>query len=103
MSDQLLHIVFFTLKDKSAEKQSELVAACEKYLQPQPGVVFFSSGTRDTELQREVNDTEFEVSLVLLFEDAEAQARYQEDPTHHQFIEEQKDNWENVRVFDSKA
>jgi hypothetical protein len=50
-----------------------------------------------------VNDTEFEVSLVLLFEDAEAQARYQEDPTHHQFIEEQKDNWENVRVFDSKA
>lgn len=101
MSERLLHAVLFTLKDKSQEKQQELVEACDKYLKPQAGVVFYSCGQRDLTLLRDVNDTAFEVALVILFESAEAQARYQEDPVHNQFIAEQEGNWENVRVFDS--
>ena len=102
MADQIAHVVFFTLKDKSAEKQQSLVEACHKYLKPQPGVAFFSAGVREAELQRDVNDTEFDVSLVIAFESREAHDRYQTDATHDVFIAEQKDNWEKVRVFDSR-
>ena len=103
MANQISHIVFFTLKDNSVAKQQELVAACEKYLKPQPGVVFFSSGSRETDLQREVNDREFDVSLNLVFESRDAHDQYQVDATHDQFIAEQKENWAKVRVFDSRV
>ena len=102
MAGQLAHVVYFSLKDKSPEKQQSLVAACEKYLKPQPGVVFYSSGVREADLQREVNDTDFDVSLMLVFESRESHDRYQTDATHDAFIAEQKDNWAAVRVFDSR-
>lgn len=101
MSGQLLHVVFFKLQDNSEAKQQALVTACEKYLKPQAGIVHFACGMRDVELLRDVNDTDFDVSLAIQFESREAQDRYQQDATHHQFIAEQKDNWSQVRVFDS--
>jgi len=101
VTGQLAHHVYFTLKDKSAEKKAELVEACHKYLRPQPGVVFFSTGGRVPDLSREVNDDQFDVSLAIVFETREAHDAYQIDATHDQFVEEQKENWESVRVFDS--
>lgn len=103
MSDagQLSHHVYFTLKDKSAEKKAELVEACHKYLKPQPGVVFFSVGGRVPDLSREVNDASFDVSLAIVFDSRESHDTYQVDATHDVFVAEQKDNWEQVRVFDS--
>jgi hypothetical protein len=102
MADQIAHVVFFTLKDKSPERQQSLIEACNKYLKPQPGVLSFSSGVREADLQREVNDTEFDVSLMLVFESREAHDRYQADAAHDAFIAEQKENWAQVRVFDSR-
>lgn len=100
---QLAHLVFFTLKDKSSEKQESLMQACCKYLRDQPGVVYFGVGPRDPELAREVNDKTFDIGLTLVFESREAQDRYQNDDRHNQFIAEQKANWESVRVFDASA
>jgi hypothetical protein len=100
---KLAHTVFFTLKDKSLEKQQRLIKACHKYLKPQPGVVFFAAGTREGELAREVNDRDFDVTLMILFESRAAHDRYQEDETHDVFIAEQRDNWEQVRVFDTRV
>ena len=100
---KLAHAVFFTLKDKSPEKQKRLVEACRKYLEPQPGVLVFAAGTRDQELVREVNDRDFDVTLMILFESRAAHDRYQEDETHDVFIAEQRDNWEQVRVFDTRV
>ena len=98
---QLAHHVYFTLKDKSAEKKAELVEACHKYLKSQPGVVFFSAGGRVPDLDREVNDDQFDVSLAIVFDSRDSHDAYQTDETHDVFISEQKDNWESVRVFDS--
>ena len=98
---QLAHHVYFTLKDKSAEKKAELVEACHKYLKPQAGVVFFSAGGRVPDLSRPVNDAEFDVSLAIVFDSRTSHDAYQTDETHDVFIAEQKDNWEKVRVFDS--
>ncbi len=101
--NKLAHVVFFTLKDKSPDKQQRLVEACHKYLEPQPGVLFFAAGTRAEGLVREVNDREFDVALMIVFESRAAHDRYQEDETHDAFIAEQRENWEQVRVFDSQV
>jgi hypothetical protein len=100
-TDRLAHNVFFTLKDKSPEKVAELVAACRKLLNIQPGIVFFAAGTLCGELTREVNDRDWDVGLHLVFIDKAAHDAYQTDPSHVRFVDEQKYNWARVRVFDS--
>jgi hypothetical protein len=99
--NRLAHNVFFKLKDNSPEKVEELVAACKKYLNVQPGIVFFAAGPLCAELCRDVNDREWDVGLHIVFIDKPAHDAYQDDPTHNQFIDEMKPNWTKVRVFDS--
>jgi quinol monooxygenase YgiN len=98
---RLAHNVFFKLLDHSPERVEELVAACKKYLNVQPGIVFFAAGPICGELDRPVNDRDWHVGLHLVFIDKAAHDAYQDDPTHNQFIEEMKPNWASVRVFDS--
>lgn len=98
---RLAHNVFFKLKDNSPAKVQELVAACRKYLNVQPGIVFFAAGELCADLTREVNDRDWDVGLHLVFVDKAAHDAYQDDATHVQFITEQKPNWSGVRVFDS--
>jgi hypothetical protein len=98
---QLMHNVFFTLKDKSPAAVKQLVDACKKYLTIQPGIVTFAAGARDPGLTREVNDLGWDVGLHVLFKDRASHDAYQDDPTHDKFIEEMKGNWAKVRVFDS--
>ena len=99
----LAHIVFFTLKDASPEACDKLVAACNKYLTDHPGTVHFSAGTRAEQYQREVNDADFHVALHVVFENTAAHDQYQVAERHLQFIAENKDNWSQVRVFDSNV
>lgn len=98
---QLAHHVFFTLRDNSPNAVQTLVAACQKYLDNHDGLVYFAVGTRNPDLDREVNDNQFDVSLHVVFESREAHDVYQVHERHQQFINEQKANWEAVRVFDS--
>jgi hypothetical protein len=97
---KLAHNVYFTLKDKSPEAQKKLVDACKRYLSDHPGTAFFAAGTV-SDLNRPVNDRDWEVGLHIVFRDRAAHDRYQDDPKHLKFIEENKDNWEKVRVFDT--
>ena len=99
--NRLAHMVYFTLKDKSAEAADRLVAACQKYLSDHPGTLFFSAGTRTPDLAREVNDQQFDVALSVVFATRADHDRYQTAPQHLQFIEENRDNWQQVRVFDT--
>lgn len=98
---QLAHHVFFTLRDPSDEATDRLVAACHRYLDGHDGVVYFAAGRRTPDLQREVNDTQFHVSLHVVFRDRATHDAYQTSARHQQFIEEQKPFWAQVRVFDS--
>jgi hypothetical protein len=97
----LSHDVYFSLKDNSADARKKLVAACKKYLAKHPGTVFFAAGTVASEFDRPVNDRDYDVALHLVFKDKESHDKYQEAPLHKQFIDENKDNWKKVRVFDS--
>jgi hypothetical protein len=97
----LAHLVFFTLKDKSAEARDALIAACHKYLCDHPGTLHFSAGTRAAQYTRAVNDQEFDVALALVFASEADHDNYQDAARHQQFIAEQSPNWAAVRVFDA--
>jgi hypothetical protein len=97
----LAHDVYFTLKDRSPEAKTRLVAGCKKYLADHPGTVWFAAGALVEEHQREVNDRGFDVALHIVFKDKASHDKYQDADGHHKFIEEYQDCWETVRVFDS--
>ena len=97
----LAHMVYFSLKDPTPANKEKLVAACKKHLTKHPGEVFFAAGTLCEELKRPVNDLDFDVALHIVFADKKAQDVYQDAPRHQQFIDENKDLWKKVRVFDS--
>src|SRR5262249_24796995 len=101
LKSMLAHNVFFTLKDASAAQKQVLLDACKKYLKGHPGEVFFAVGVLADELIRPVNDRGFDVGLHIVFVDQAAHDAYQEAPRHLQFIAEGRDNWKQVRVFDS--
>jgi len=100
-SAQLVHDVYFTLNDNSPAMRQQLVAACHERLAGLPGIVFFAAGTRADDLQRDVNDQGYDVSLHVYFAERATHDAYQTAPDHLQFIAENKANWKTVRVFDS--
>jgi Stress responsive A/B Barrel Domain len=97
----LAHMVYFKLKDNSPGSRAKLTAACKLFLSNHPGTVYFGTGTIAGDLAAALNDRDFDVSLHLVFVNKEAHDKYHAHPRHLKFIEENKDNWVKVRVFDS--
>lgn len=98
---QMAHMVFFKAAEQPTDAADKLAAACEKHLSGHEGTVYFSVGIRDKEMERDVNDTDFDVALHLVFENKAAYEKYAEHPRHLKFIEENKSLWAGVRVLDS--
>jgi hypothetical protein len=97
----IVHDVYFALKDNSSESREKLLAACKKYLTKHTGEVHFAVGVLADELKRPVNDRDWDVGLHIVFKDKAAHDEYQDHERHKQFIEENKENWKKVRVFDT--
>lgn len=95
------HMVYFTLHDASPAAIQQMIAQCHELLSDHPGTVFFGAGGRTPDLNRPVNDAEFHVALHVVFTDRAAHDAYQVDPRHKKFIEQNRDKWKQVRVFDS--
>ena len=96
----LAHTVLFTLKDRSEEAKSRLVADCKKYLSSHPGTVFFAAGTLAEDIQWSISDRGFDVALYLVFRDRAAHDAYQDSPEHAAFLEKHSDSWSAIRVLD---
>src|SRR3954452_13914447 len=95
----LAHSVYFSLNDNSEAAVRAMVDACKKYLSDHPGVVFFAAGTLNHELTRRGNDLNFGVGLPVVFHSKPSHDAYQVPASHQQFIQENKPNWKQVRVF----
>jgi Stress responsive A/B Barrel Domain len=95
------HMVYFQLNDNSPAAVAKMVAACDKYLKGHPGEVFYASGSLAKEMNRPVNDRDWDVALHLVFKSKADLDKYAEAPRHLQFIDENKTGWKKVRVFDS--
>lgn len=101
MDVMLAHNVFFTLKDASLPAIEALVDACHEYLKGHDGIVSFCAGQLVAEHKREVNVCDFHVGLHITFAAKADHDAYQTSARHHEFIEQCKDNWAQVRVFDT--
>jgi len=97
----LAHSVYFSLHDRSAEAIDTLVADCHEYLRDHPGVEFFAAGTLVADLDRDVNQRDFDVALLVVFSDRAAHDVYQQAEAHLEFIRRNRENWRQVRVFDA--
>ena len=86
----LSHDVYFALKDNSLGARKELVAGCKEFLSDHPGTVWFSAGMLVKELDRDVNDRDFDVALHIVFKDKPSHDKYQQADRHHKFIAEFK-------------
>lgn len=95
------HIVFFTLADDTPANREKLVAACEEHLADHEGTVYFSVGEVADDLDRDVNDRDFDIALHMVFKDRASHDLYQEHPRHKKFIEVALPMIDKVRVFDS--
>jgi hypothetical protein len=96
------HSVFFTLKDSSPEARAEFVKSCQKYLTGHEGAVSVSFGTIAGDVvEPDVSVRDFDVSLLVVFENKEAGQKYLVSPRHKEFVEKNKEKFAKVRVFDS--
>ncbi|NOY30629.1 MAG: Dabb family protein [Planctomycetes bacterium] len=102
-SKTFAHMVYFTLKESSAAAQETLVESCKKYLNDHEGLQHFSVGSRAEAYQRPVNNTDFHVALHLVFATEADHDRYQNSERHQRFINENKESWAQVQVFDALA
>ncbi|MBE0536163.1 MAG: Dabb family protein [Phycisphaerae bacterium] len=98
---RVAHNVYFELHDATPEACERLVKECYTYLAGEKGIVFFAAGPLVDELDREVNVRDWHVGLHVVFANMAHHDRYQDAAAHHTFIERNKANWKNVRVFDS--
>ena len=100
MKNVFIHHVFFWLKnpDSIADKQ-ELVAGLQK-LSAATSIQSFHIGTAAA-TNREVIDSSYSVSWMLIFATKAAQDDYQADPIHLQFIKDCAHLWQKVLVYDA--
>lgn len=96
------HMVFFELKDKSPEAKKKLVDACYKLLKNHDGVLYFSAGPRAEDVKEKVSAADWDVALHIVFKDAASLKKYGPHADHQKFINENKDGWTKVKVYDSK-
>jgi hypothetical protein len=95
------HMVFFELKEKSAENKKKIVDACYKYLKNHDGVLYFSAGSRAEDVKEGVSATDWDVALHIVFKNKAALQKYGPHPDHLKFIEENRAMWKGVKVYDS--
>jgi hypothetical protein len=96
----LVHNVYFALNESSPANVQKLIASCNKHLTGHPGTMLYACGGV-SDLNRSVNDRDWDVGLHIIFKNRAAHDQYQDAPRHLQFIEENKASWKKVRVFDS--
>jgi len=80
------HVVIFWTDPANPQAADELLAGCEKYLKPIPGVLHYHAG-RMAGSHRPVVDQTYQVALNLVFPDKAAQDAYQVHPQHVEFVE----------------
>ena len=96
----LSHDVFFTLSDESETTIAGLIAACES-LRAIPGVVHLTTGRRDLQQTREMNETSFHVALHVEFVDQAAYDGYGPHPVHQALVTEYGPKFASVLVYDA--
>ncbi|MEM1216752.1 MAG: Dabb family protein, partial [Bacteroidota bacterium] len=96
----MIHSVFFWLREDLTEAESVEVIAAVNGLREITHIKDAYLGPPAPTEERGVVDNSYNYALILHFDDVEAQNAYQIDPIHVKFVEENKDKWTKVVVYD---
>lgn len=98
--DSFIHHVYFWLKNpESINDLNRLIEGLHK-LSAVNTIKGFHIG-KPASTKRDVIDTSYSVSWLLLFNNKEDQDSYQTDPIHLKFVEECSHLWSKVVVYDT--
>ncbi len=98
LKGNFVHMVFFWLKpDVDADA---FIKSTRAFVSAVPEVVSFHLG-KPAGTPREVVDNSYSVNLVVTFASKEDQDSYQTHPAHIKYVEENKDKWTDVKIYDS--
>lgn len=95
---RFVHMVFFWLQDETAA--DEFMRSTEAFLKQVKVIKAYHLG-KPAGTPRDVVDNSYTVSLVVTFDSKEDQDLYQNHPIHVQYVEEHKDKWHKVQIYDS--
>ncbi len=97
----LVHHVYFWLKEpKNEAHKKQLLKGLNELLKVETikmSHIGFPAGTES----RDVVDHSYSVSYMLMFDNQAGQDAYQIDPIHLKFVDENKDLWSKVIVYDA--
>lgn len=95
-----IHTVFFWLKDGITEAEKSEFAKGIESLATIDTIAKFHYGP-PAMTPRDVVDNSYAFALNLHFKTKAAHDSYQNDPVHHQFIEDYQHLWQRVQVYDN--
>lgn len=97
----LVHNVFFWLKEDLNPEEEAAFLEGVKSLKTISTIKSFYLGPPAPTEARDVVDNSFSYALLIHFDDVKGQDAYQVDPIHLQFVEDHKDKWTKVIVYDN--
>jgi hypothetical protein len=100
MTAPFVHHVYFWLKRPGETADRDAIIAGLQKLRAAPDIAWSHIGV-PAKTDRDVVDNSYAVSWLLVFDNSEAQDRYQDDPIHLQFIKDCAPYWSRVQVYDT--
>jgi hypothetical protein len=97
----LIHTVFFWLKEDLSEADEAAFLEGVKSLRGVKSVKSCYIGPPAPTEERGVVDNTYSYALINHFDDVAGQDAYQVDPIHLKFVEDHKDKWTKVIVYDN--
>lgn len=98
---KLLHQVFFWLKRSGSKADREQLAAGLRTLAKIEVIRSLQIGVPASTEKRDVVDSSFDVSELMVFDSAADQKIYQDHPIHKEFVAKYGHLWSKVIVYDS--
>jgi len=96
-----VHHVFFWLKNPDSKEDLAKLLEGLKGLRKIETIRQIKIGVPASTEKRDVVDSSYQASELMIFDDLEGQKIYQDHPIHQKFIADCGDLWEKVVVFDS--
>jgi len=100
---KLAHHVFFWLKNPDSKEDLEKLLAGIRTLGKIETVRAMHVGVPASTEKRDVVETSYSASELLMFDDVEGQNAYQVHPIHQKFVKDCSHLWSKVVVYDSVA
>lgn len=99
----IIHMVLFWLRDDLTDEERDAFVEGNLSISTIPSVRRLYFGPPAATAARAVVDNTFDYALILHFDDLAGQEAYQVHPLHQRMVEEYRDKWERVVVYDSEV